>query len=477
MVYHGYVDQVTRQRISGWAADPAAPDEVIDVTILLNGNQIARIPCDQPREDQANITATFGSGKHGFSYEFSPPLDEDRNWRIAVKFADSGRPLVRGDAILQQGKASFSTATQASALALPPPTHFSALFRLLALYEKDVGIDELLCRIDFRGVDIKRSVFGIRGLASARSGERTLPARDYLSQLLGSREFQQNVVAYALRAFPEKRRIVFVHIPKCAGSSLTSHLATRFPLVPASWQDAQWISRNQLFVNLGRFVRDTSFSDSIAAAGHLPLSYYVDQDLLRPGDRVFTIVRHPLAIAVSALNYIFTRMALAVSTSETPPDVAEWMTLLDLQVLPAGVTPEFVADVIPRALRTPQIVPANPLCYWLGGGSADEVIERLAHYPVEITSISRYDAWLAAEWNVSHSPRDNESAKYLSLSDLGEADKEFLVGISGEDLALYELISRYLEKSGAASIFGDELARQKGSPAGGDAGDEVADVR
>jgi hypothetical protein len=159
--------------------------------------------------------------------------------------------------------------------------------------------------------------------------------------------------------------------------------------------------------------------------------------------------------------------------------------LLDLQVLPAAVTPEFVAEIIPRALRTPQIVQTNPLCYWLGGGSAREVVERLARYRVEITSIARYDAWLAGEWSVTHSPRDNESTKYLSLNDLGDADREFLAGISGEDLELYGLISSYLQESGTASIFGDELAQQaqhsrpgrKRSAAGGDAGDEVADVR
>jgi hypothetical protein len=487
MSCHGHVDQITRERLGGWAADLAAPDEVIDVIILLNGNQIARIPCDRPRADLAEIPATFGSGRHGFLYEFSPPLGDGRDWGIAIRFADSGQSLPRGDAVLQQGKESFSTAT-ASSLVLPAPTDPPSLFRLLALHEERSGLDGLLCRIDFRGVgrsDLERSVFGIRGPASTPSGEWTEPtARDYLNQLLSSPEFQENVVAHALRAFPEKRRIVFIHIPKCAGTGLALHLARRFPLVPASWQSEQWTSRDQLFVNLGRFVRETAFSDTVAAVGHLPLSCYADQDLLRPGDRVFTIVRHPLAIAVSALNYMFTRMA-EDAREEIRPDVAEWMGALDLKALAAAVTPEFVAEIAPRALRTPQIVQANPLCYWLGGGSVGEVIERLARYRVEITTTTRYDAWLAGEWNVTHSPRDNESTKYLSLNDLGDADKEFLAGISGEDLELYGLISRYLQESGTASIFGDELAqpaqpsrvRQRRSAAGGDAGDEVADVR
>lgn len=463
MSFRGHVDEITREKISGWAADSTAPDGIIDVIILLNGSQIARLTCDQVRDDLADLPEMFGNGRHGFSYEFSPPLDEDRNWGVAVKFADSGRSVPGGDVVLREGRPIPSTAVPASELVLPAPTEPASLFRLLALYEEDIGLYDLLRRVDFRGVarnDIERSVFGIRGPPSAWSGEWTAPgARDYLSQLLSSAGFQQNVVAYALRAFPEKRRIVFIHIPKCAGSSFTSHLATRFPQVSARWQDAGWTSREQLFLNLARFVRETPFSDSIAAVGHLPLSYYTDQGLLLGGDRVFTVVRHPLAIAVSALNYMFTRMAEDATTGEIQPDVADWMAALDLEALPNAVTPELVAEITPRALRMPEIVQANPLCYWLGGGGVGEVIERLARCRVEITTTATYDSWLSAEWDVTDSLRRNESTKYLSVSDLAVPDKEFLVSISGEDLKLYGLISSYLGNSGTASIFGDELPR------------------
>jgi len=52
--YRGYVDQITREGISGWAADLRSPDAAIDVIILVNGDKIARVSCDMPRDDLKN---------------------------------------------------------------------------------------------------------------------------------------------------------------------------------------------------------------------------------------------------------------------------------------------------------------------------------------------------------------------------------------------------------------------------------------
>ena len=46
-----------------------------------------------------------------------------------------------------------------------------------------------------------------------------------------SAAFQQEVLTLLLNAFPEKRRLLFVHIPKCAGSDLSHHLMTRYPSI------------------------------------------------------------------------------------------------------------------------------------------------------------------------------------------------------------------------------------------------------
>jgi len=119
-------------------------------------------------------------------------------------------------------------------------------------------------------------------------------ARDYLNDLLHSPRFQRNILAYILRAFPEKRRLMFVHIPKCAGSDMSMHLASRFPSLEQRLMEASATDKDQLFQALSEFVREIVFSDSIFLRGHIPLDYYADAQLIRPADRIFTIVRDPI---------------------------------------------------------------------------------------------------------------------------------------------------------------------------------------
>ena len=48
---------------------------------------------------------------------------------------------------------------------------------------------------------------------------------------------QPRIVEMILNAHPEKRRLIFVHIPKCAGTDLTANLGTRYPTVHQTLAD------------------------------------------------------------------------------------------------------------------------------------------------------------------------------------------------------------------------------------------------
>src|ERR1700704_5382546 len=48
LMFHGHVDNVSRQQIEGWAADDAAPEQPIDISILVNGRRVAQVLCDEP---------------------------------------------------------------------------------------------------------------------------------------------------------------------------------------------------------------------------------------------------------------------------------------------------------------------------------------------------------------------------------------------------------------------------------------------
>ncbi len=456
----GHVDRITRRSVSGWAAESDDMDQAVTVTILVNGERYDHVVCDRLRED-LRIRGSYGNGLHGFLHEFSPPLPEGAELRVAVRFADTGQPVWNGDAVLPRGGGdAIMLPPPPQAPMLPAPTSPAMLFRLLGLLDPRQGLYPLLYRLDFTGVrpaHLDYSAFG-EAASTPRVPEWTPRiARDRLNDNLHAPRFRRDILAHILRAFPEKRRLFFLHIPKCAGSDLAAHLALRYPSIRQQWQEEAWFSTDALFAALADFVRELPFSDAILTAGHVKFDSHIDAGLIRPMDRVFTVVRDPIEIAISSVNYLLTRFQANLGARQPDADVQDWLTSLGLPALPQQLAPPFVAEVIHRALYNPVIVQPNSMCYWLGGGSAEAVIARLAQHHVEITDTRHYNDWVAQAWGVTAPTRGNASARYLSLSGLSHQDLAHVQGLSPEDRKLFDLIGERLAASGRASIFGEDL--------------------
>lgn len=467
----GHVDRITRQVVTGWAADAAAPDDRIAVSIFVNGRKLVQLDCDQPRLDLRHL-GLYGEGRHGFRYEFAPPLPDTEATRIAVRFAESGLLLGHGNARIARGAAEAVVVPvppeAQEQLIVPAPVDPGRLFQLFALYEPAMELYPLLCRLDFgqvRASHLDYSTFGyVPGVQPHRMAWSPAIARDYLNDLLYSSRFQQNVLSYALRAFPEKRRLMFVHIPKCAGSDLSFHLASRFPSLEQRLTDEVWTSKEALFRALARFVRELAFADAVFVRGHIPLDTYADADLIRPADRIFSIVRDPTEIALSQINYILTKFQLNIDAGVVERDTEEWLHALGLKELPAAVTPQFADKYARVLLHNTDIVEPNSMCRWLGGGTAQTVVERLARHLVEITDTAHYNAWLSAEWGISAYTRQNESTKFISLSTLGHQELNYVQDLSLEDRKLFALVQNALAVTGNASVSGEEILNASPPP-------------
>jgi len=218
-----------------------------------------------------------------------------------------------------------------------------------------------------------------------------------------------------------------------------------------------WTEKDQLFHALAEFVRELVFSDSIFLRGHIPLDFYTDAGLIRPADRVFTIVRDPIEIAISQINYVLTKFQLNIESGILERDTENWLRLLGLRALPAEITPQFVADYTRKMLYNPDVVESNSICRWLGGGDAKEVVDRLARHLVEVTDTAHYNEWFASEWGISARTRQNESTKYVSLAALGHQELAHLRTLSPEDIKLYTWIQTALTTAERPWITGEEL--------------------
>lgn len=467
----GHVDTVTRRIIAGWAADDEIPDETIQILVLVDGRKLAQIACDAPRPDLMQA-GSFGHRPHGFTYEFPQPLGDASDRRVSVRYARTGNLLNRGDAVIQRDNSVVIRTSRASPgdtepEQFPMPRDPRSIFETLVLYDENGGLYELLSRIQFsveKPRHIHYSVFGRYPEADPRLLQLAgidqingYSPRDHMNELLLSQEFQKDIVPLFLNAFPEKKRIVFIHVPKCAGTDLSVNLMKRFPSMHQTIMEENWVPKESLFRQIARLVIHNKFFDNIFLCGHSSLDYYVSRGLIRPIDRVFTIVRQPVEIVISHVNYILTRMTRDLAARKIGPDTKEWMDILGVSTLPGDMPPGLVQRLCNSIINSAQLMKPNSMCSWLGGADAESAIQQLVNYNVEITTVDEYSRWLQQCWAIKTDTRMNRSDSFVSLQSLTPADISRIQEIFAEDAKLYAIINLALDRSGSSSIRGEEL--------------------
>jgi hypothetical protein len=460
-MFHGHVDNVSRQQIEGWAADDAAPEQPIDISILVNGRRVAKVLCDQPREDLRR-TKQYGSGNHGFLFQFPEPLSEGTEARVTVLFSETASPLVRGDWLVgDEGAKGVDTAAALpddEPVMMAAPRNTRTLFELLLWYDERAGLYPLLSRLDMAGQRQQAVHFSVLGTYPDRSvvpmrRDRYYP-HDHLNELLLGDEFQAGLLSRFAEAYSDKRRLIFVHVPKCAGTDLSNKLKTRYPWVDYNIMDTDWTTKRAMLRHLSRLAVQLRFADCLFLCGHGGLDYYMDRHLIRPGDEIFTIVRDPLEILVSQINYVLTRFSQDARKGEAGPDTLEWLGLIGLESLPETISEDFARHAAAIIIGNPSIVTPNSLA---SGWRAVAALTALINSDIELTDTAHYKDWLARRWNIVSDSRDNASVKFLTLDTLSGEQQAYLHEISQEDMKLHRVIENALTATGRASVFGREL--------------------
>ncbi|MBS0644377.1 MAG: hypothetical protein JSS43_31310 [Proteobacteria bacterium] len=344
---------------------------------------------------------------------------------------------------------------------VPPfPQNFRDVFALFRFYREELGVQALLTDIDVDGLtarDVYRACHGREpeNESAASSHERhTIP--DLFERAIRSFEFQNNLVERFIAAYPEKRCLSFVHVPKSAGSDLSTHLITRYPSLRTTIIDPGLTGRRAFYQSLKELALEASVSDSIYIHGHNELKTYVKWGVARPQDHVFTTIRDPVSLTVSQVNYVLTRMRSVADP--LPHDTAGWRKLFGVDDPEMLDSPQEVQRLAHRILRDPGVVPPDNTCHFLGHGDRDSAIEAMIEYNVEITDLRRYTAWLKERWEVRHLTRMNASKPFMRLEDFAAEDTDYIHETTRHDKALYDHIAGRLDDTGATSLRGREIA-------------------
>jgi hypothetical protein len=328
--------------------------------------------------------------------------------------------------------------------------------RLFLRYDPDQGLDHFFASVDW-------STASSRQLAHAFLGRPPLPGASHLTdpaaearRLFESDEFRHGLLRRVLMALPGKQRLLFVHLPKCAGTDF--EVAMR-PVHPSLHQGLDWIGATdaaELAKRLHAFMRHVQQAHTVFVGGHVPLPWYLDNELYRFGDRLMTIVRHPHEIAVSFANYVV--YCMKSDPAFATDYVRGWGAMAGIERFDLGWTEDAVKELTQRIVTMPGLMPINPICTLLGGGTAATSLANLARVDIEITDVTRYSAWLKARWGIERSFRANAAPQIVTASDLTSAEKARIEAACLEDMRVYTAITRGLDSTGGLSVTGPQVA-------------------
>ena len=94
----GTVDLATHLQVSGWAWNPAAPDEPVELEILDGDERIALLRTGLHRPDLADLG--MGRGHCGFHFTCGPTLLPRARHVLRVRRLDTGTDLTGSPAVL-----------------------------------------------------------------------------------------------------------------------------------------------------------------------------------------------------------------------------------------------------------------------------------------------------------------------------------------------------------------------------------------
>lgn len=341
------------------------------------------------------------------------------------------------------------------------------LFELLTFMTPEVGLSGLLEMVDYTDttpLDIILAVLGrVPGEAADVIGEPEFDPKQGFKAALLSGEFRQTIMPNLLHAFAEKGRDVFIHVPKCAGTDLIMNLAARHLPLPKLLEIEGWLSDEAFLLAVGAFVRLIPEHERIFVHGHMELGGYVYDAGVRTLDRIFTVIRDPLDLMLSAANYAIGR--LRQDPNGRDRDSAEILQCLGIPRLPDGIGNRDLKDLATRALLHPEITPPNRACTYLGRGTEGTyavAIDRLVVHNVEVTTTKQYDRWLMERWSIGRSEHHNRSEPVLSRNEVRWLYADALCPAIAEDQKLFDVVTWALEQTGKASVTGAEIGRMAG---------------
>jgi hypothetical protein len=358
-----------------------------------------------------------------------------------------------------------------TAMLRPLPIKQRDVFDLIVAQGRQPSFQALLRSVEMKSADPRALTFVMLGRWPTEPELTALPTpyqpKLHLRHLLQSPEFRQTFVRRLLDAFPDRRRLLFVRIPRSAGAHVLATAANRHPIMPHGIADAPDMSLQGLLDALGEALyRFNSASTAFLESPRLKPLFAPTQpdqasaDILhwaltpppfRSGDTLFTVVREPRSLLLSRVNALLS--ALQGLSDYDPETVAQWR--LRLGNVPAATAIGNWKDIGRQVLQS--LTLSNPICEALGEGTAEQAFVACRCCGIELVDLTRCTDWIRTAFSNEPPAPLNVSQPLLAAEDLRPDDRAHLDALLTEDLVFYDRYASRIDPTQVSSLNGANL--------------------
>jgi hypothetical protein len=358
-----------------------------------------------------------------------------------------------------------------TAMLRPLPIKQRDVFDLIIAQGREPSFQGILRSVDLKGAEPRALCFVMLGRWPTAQEIAELPepyrAKNHLRQLMQSAEFRITFARRLLDAFADRRRLLFVRIPRCGGAHALATAANRHPVIPSQIAEAPHMTIEELLSALGgslyRFnavstvVLSTTRLEPFVAPSQPPpdcsdiLHWNLNPPPYRAGDLLFTVIREPRTLVLSQVNAILT--GLRAPSASDLADITSWRARL--APLPPVTQTAAWKDIGRKILLEMPL--RNPICTALGNGSAETALAACRASAIELVGLSRQTDWVRTAF--SNEPPDpiNMSEPILLWEDLQPDHRTHLDALIGEDLKFYARFAEKFDPTQVSAISGATL--------------------
>ncbi len=341
-------------------------------------------------------------------------------------------------------------------------------------YRESGGIEALFEQVDWSTstADQLESAFGVTPAATAESAAAKSAVgssadsgdqgKRLALSLVRSREFQSNLIGFVIQAFPEKRRLSFVHIPKCGGTTVNALLGRKFPWLNEHLIEPAWTDEKGLFRALRMIADRVQKSEFLFISCHHNIRWFLGQGIHRAGDRMFTVIRHPYEIVFSQVNYMIKRFRQ--DPNLTAPDTRDWAKQLGPDRFEGPWDNGRAKSIAIELFDNARLTRHDLLRYYLGDGQVQGALEDIRKSGIEIVSLDSLDRWLEEEWGVRTALKENQSEPILKIQDLDIARTTKLIENCAEEVGFHDFLLKVHASPGSGAVVGRKSAPADASP-------------